>query len=205
MAADGASDSNGHIVNINQEFDRNNTVEVLIERPDGSEAMVVMLPPAETLGTLTVLDLETVRAIFAGLRGRFAKDRSALEQLVRLAEALGIREPEISMAIADGRLNPHRDDLFDAFFGLAETSCREMFREITMRLRSEGRSNDALAAVQRGCERASLIFDERRALAWNERFGPRPERLATIRVNPTVVSCVDAPGYASGSRTALSM
>ncbi|OHV08400.1 PDZ domain-containing protein [Kushneria phosphatilytica] len=203
MVDQAAADPAGHLSLIHRGFSRGNTVRVLLEHPDGEQSMVRLVPPARTASgaEVTVRDAARVKEVLSRESGRFDQKRPALPQLIALADALGIPEDGISEAIANGHLNPHPDDLFNAYFELDDSDCQAMQHRIQQRLTGEGKSRNVEAIASMDCKRASLLFDKVRYDAWNHRFGAKPEtlelrpvdpsfpaHLQPKRINPTVLS-----------------
>jgi len=190
----GASDWSEKINTIHRYFKKKNSVELWLNR-DGEDIHVVLTPAPEAAESLDVdLDGRNLSAVSGSLsHQRFPQTSSALSQLTELAAALGIAEDEVSEAIADGRLNPDLQDLITAFLQLDGISCQSLRRPPEMEDRGtegpgQSRATNYNGRMQMGCTQLALLFDQKRIDAWNTRFGPRPAKLATARVNPTVVS-----------------
>lgn len=183
-----AGPPDSHIRHIKEWLEIDRPVNVLIEQPDGSRHNRRIMPPPKEVNKVLVTDVSAINRIFSGDGKSFLRDRSALQQLIELGEALGIDQDEISQAIADGRLNPSLSDLIRAYLELDTTTCSDLAK----RIRAREKVGSPLYNRANDCEWIALNVDEVRFNAWNARFGPRPAELQTMRIDPTVIAYFNA-------------
>tara|TARA_B100000929_G_scaffold290187_1_gene282963 strand:+ start:1390 stop:3483 length:2094 start_codon:yes stop_codon:yes gene_type:complete len=202
---DGAGFPATHVETIRAEYGKNTPVEFLIQSVEGDRRNAVLILPTkindnnQTERQLTLNNFLSSEAIDLLSTSQLDSEKSYIEQISQLAEALGIAERDVSVAISDGRMNPTLNDLESAFLEFPGMSCEDIYQKNVSTLIAAGREQFAeqqLSMFRRDpdtwCQYLAFLIDDVRVSAWNDRFGPLPTRLVTRRIDPTVVAYYNA-------------
>ncbi|MDA8584678.1 hypothetical protein N9L47_00235 [Rhodobacteraceae bacterium] len=104
---------------------------------------------------------------------RFDPTRSAVDQLVALAEALGVAEADITMAVWNGRIVPHLKDQMDVLQELDGQDCIDRVRAVLA-----DKWTTATRLFQFDCSADATALGSPGHIAWNARFGAVSEEMA---------------------------